>query len=200
LPSSDRFWYSRRSLAVLHGSQAGTLDASLDASLDHEGNALMTSPAKETAQLELECFLEIEGVSAAHAEEVALALAEEVDEWVAAGKADEQGEADSAREVSKQLRLLGWLINAELGGDRQKMLAELELLTARVNDLLLPPVVSGVRRKFTPPAGMQLAALFGADDEEQTIVKTSKWHLSRNTNRALSGRPGSDPPPSGGNS
>jgi len=158
----------------------------------------MTSPAK-IAELELECFLEIEGVSAAHAEEVALALAEELDEWAASGKANEQAEADCGRELSKQLKLLGWLINAELGGDRQKMLAELEMLTARVNELLLPPFVSGVRRKITPPAGMALAALFSADAEEQTIVKKAKWNLSRNTNRALLGRPGSDPPPSSGN-
>lgn len=158
----------------------------------------MTLPAK-IAELELDCFLEIEGVSAAHAEEVALALAEELDEWVGSGAADEQGEADSSRELSKQLKLLGWLINAELGGDREKMLAELEMLTARVNELLLPPVVSGMRRKLTPHAGMPLAELFGADDEEQTIVKKAKWNLSRNTNRALSGRPGSDPPPSAGN-
>jgi hypothetical protein len=158
------------------------------------------------AELELDCFLEIEGVSPAHAEEVALALAEEVEAWTLTPDAEQQGEVDSAREVAKQLRLLGWLINAGdadphdpvtgLGADRKKLLGELEMLTARVNEMLLPPIASGVRRRITPPAGIELAALWGADDDEQTVVKKSKWQQPHTTNRALTGRPGSDPPPS----
>ena len=159
------------------------------------------------AELDLDCFLEIEGVSPAHAEEVALALAEELEAWAQTPDAEKQGELDSAREVAKQLRMLGWLINAgdaapgdavtALGADRKKLLGELEMLTARVNEMLLPPIASGVRRRITPPCGMPLAALWGADDEEQTVVKKSKWQRGHTTNRALTGRPGSDPPPSG---
>ncbi|MBL8739991.1 MAG: hypothetical protein JNK04_02820, partial [Myxococcales bacterium] len=145
----------------------------------------MTSPAIKP-ELELDCFLEIEGVSPAHAEEVALALAEELEAWLSTSQAVEQGEVESAREVAKQLRLLGWLINdcapdggddsvTALGADRKKLLVELELLTARVNEMLLPPAASGVRRRITPPAGIELAALWGADDDEQTVVKKSKW-------------------------
>jgi hypothetical protein len=154
------------------------------------------------AEQELDCFLEIEGVSPAHAEEVALALAEELEAWAETPDAEQQGEVDSAREVAKQLRMLGWLINAGdaapgdpmtgLGADRKKLLGELEMLTARVNEMLLPPVASGVRRRFTPPVGIPLASLWGADDEEQTVVKKSKWQQGHTTNRAL--RPGSDPP------
>jgi hypothetical protein len=84
-----------------------------------------------------------------------------------------------------------------LGADRKKLLGELEMLTARVNEMLLPPVASGVRRRITPPAGIPLAALWGAEDDEQTVVKKSKWQQGHTTNRALTGRPGSDPPPSG---
>lgn len=166
-------------------------------------------PATKAA-LELDCFLEIEGVSPAHAEEVALALAEEVEAWTQTPDAAQLGEVDSARELAKQLRMLGWLINADapgdagdsddrvtsLGADRKKLLGELEMLTARVNEILLPPVASGVRRRITPPAGMPLAALWGADEDERTVVKKSKWQQTHTTNRALTGtgRPGSDPP------
>lgn len=159
------------------------------------------------AELELDCFLEIEGVSPAHAEEIALALAEEVEAWTETPAAEQQGEVEPAREVAKQLRMLGWLINAGdaapgdrvtgLGADRTKLLGELELLTARVNEMLLPPIASGVRRRITPHAGVPLAALWGADDEEQTVVKKSKWQRGHTTNRALTGRSGSEPPPSG---
>lgn len=165
-------------------------------------------------ELELDCFLEIEGVSPAHAEEVALALAEELEAWLETPDAEQQGEVDSAREVAKQLRMLGWLINADgadaplrgdavpadgvtsLGVDRKKLLGELETLTARVNEMLLPPIASGVRRRVTPPAGIDMSALWGNDDDERTVVKKSKWQQNHTTNRALTGRPGSDPPPS----
>jgi hypothetical protein len=163
----------------------------------------MTSPAEKT-ELELDCFLEIEGVSPAHAEEIALALAEELEAWALTPDAEQQGEVDSAREVGKQLRMLGWLINAgdaaasdattSLGADRKKLLGELEMLTARVNELLLPPIASGVRRRVTPPSGVDLSSLWGAEDDEQTVVKKSKWQQSHTTNRALTGRPGSNPP------
>ncbi len=159
-------------------------------------------------ELELDCFLEIEGLSAVHAEEVALALAEELEAWLATPDAAQQGEVDGARQIAQELRMLGWLINADapprgdealaLDGDKKRLLGELEMLTARANELLLPPIASGVRRRVTPPTGIDLSALWGTDDDERTVVKKAKWQQSHTTNRALTGRPGSDPPPSDG--
>ncbi len=137
---------------------------------------------------ELDCFLQVEGATGADAEEVALALADELEDFAQSASAEV---AKEARETSKELRLFGFLVNAELGGDRPRMVEQLEELATRANDLIAPPVVSGVRRRITPAAPMPLASLYGADDEERTAVRS--WMPGKSTNRVLAGE---DLPPS----
>lgn len=137
----------------------------------------------------------MQGASPAHAEEVAVALAEEVEAWLAATQHDEQDVA-VAIELTRQLRLLGWLVAVDLGGDMARMMTQLEQLMAAAGELTQPPVMSGVRRKVTPHAGVPLAELYGAEDDERTVVKKSKWESApRSANRILE-KDGSDPPPS----
>ncbi|NUP06170.1 MAG: hypothetical protein HOW73_08940 [Polyangiaceae bacterium] len=147
---------------------------------------------------ELECFLEVQGATAREAEEVACALAEELEAWAkdassparAAGAASlSEEETSGALELARELRLLGWLVSVDLGADFAKLMDRLEGLVARATDVLMPPVdnlaESGPRRKHTPPAGLSLVTLFGAEDEEQTVVKKAKWDTSRSTNHVL---------------
>ncbi len=157
-------------------------------------------------EAEIDCFLEFQGASAAHAEEIAAALSEELDAWVVAGNASDEREAHAAAEVSKQLRLLGWLVSVESGDSAARLMEQLEQLLGRANDVMSGPMVSGIRRKLTPPVGISIAELYAEGDEsELTVVKKAKWDQSRSTNRILQGdegpastrgsRPDSEPPP-----
>lgn len=143
---------------------------------------------------ELECFLEVQGASAAHVEEVATALAEELEAWLQAQPAEDRNEREVALELARQLRMMGWLVAVDPDNSPSAM-DHLEGLVGRAVDLLTPLTHSGPRRKITPPAPLPLATLWGAEDDEQTVVRKAKWDVARSTNRALK-KDGSDPPPS----
>lgn len=138
-------------------------------------------------QVELDCFLEVEGAVGCQAEEVASAVAEEVEAWVEAGKAADETEAANATEVARQLRVIGWLIAVEMQGeDLGKMMEQLEELVARATEVMTPPATSGVRRKFTPPVPFSVASLYDVDeDDDMTVVRKAKWDQARSTNRIL---------------
>lgn len=153
------------------------------------------SAANKTQSVELDCFLEIEGASGDDAEEIAAAMADEIEAWISADGAVDTDEATSARELAKQIRLLGWLVSVEGGGaDSPRLMEQLEQLVARATDLVTPPANSGVRRRLTPPAALDLSKIYEEldDEDDRTMVRKSMWDQSRSTNRLLD-RQGSSP-------
>lgn len=158
--------------------------------------------APRNHELDLDCFLEVEGASAQAAEEMAIAVAEEVETWVRDGHALDSAEADCAHELARQMRVVGWMVSVDEGDGVARLIDQLELLVFRAGELTVPPAVSGVRRRLTPPAGLAVADLLADDfdsDEDLTQVRKSKWDVTRSTNRVLETspasqrRPGSSP-------
>lgn len=150
--------------------------------------------------VELDCFLEIEGVYTPFAEEIAGAVAEEIEAWVAGDAPVDRREAEAALSVAKQLRVLGWLIGGELGDNPAASRERFEVLIHQVGEILLPPAARDggsaepkSRRHFSSAMILATQSLYDLESED-TVVKRAAWE--RNTNRAL---PGSDhpPPPSG---
>ncbi|MFO0554911.1 MAG: hypothetical protein U0271_41425 [Polyangiaceae bacterium] len=158
--------------------------------------------APRNQELDLDCFLEVEGASATAAEEMAIAVAEEVESWVRDGNALDAAEAECAYELARQMRVVGWMVSVDSGEEIARLIDQLEILVFRAGELTVPPAVSGIRRRLTPPRGLAVADLFSDDfdsDEDLTQVRKSKWDVTRSTNRVLETgpssqrRPGSNP-------
>lgn len=151
--------------------------------------------ARPMKQPELECFLEVQGASAPHTEEATAALADELEAWLGGNHLRDKAERDIALEVVRQLRMLGWLISVDLAADTSKMVEQLECLVARANDLMTPPMTSGVRRRLTPLRPLPISAMYSEEDD-RTVVKKAKWDVARSSTNRLLKKDDSEPPPS----
>lgn len=143
--------------------------------------------------VDLDCYLEIEGKYAPWAEEIAGAVADEIEAWVDDARAIDGHEVDAARAVAKQIRVLGWLVGSELGDDPAASRERFEVLMDQVGEIMLASVCDPkARRHFSTAMVLATQSLYDLESEE-TVVKRGAWE--RTPNRAL---PGSDrPPPSG---
>lgn len=148
-------------------------------------------------ETEIDCYLEIEGASPSQSEAISEALAEEIEAWMEDGRALDPEEASVAEALIRELRVIGWLVSTDGAKSTTELMAKLELLVTKANELLLPPAERSHRR-LTPPAGVDLSKYLDFDEtDEGTIVKRSTWDQTHTTNRALQGTgPKSTPPKS----
>lgn len=139
----------------------------------------------EPVNSEVDCYLEFEGASPAHAEAVTEAVAEEIEAWMDDGRALDADESSVAEALIRELRVVGWLVSTGSTRGISDLMSQLELLVTKANELLLPQP-SGSQRKLTPPAGIDLSQYMDFDDaDEGTVVKRSAWDRTHTTNRAL---------------
>ncbi len=109
-------------------------------------------------------------------EELAIVVADAVEAWVYRGGASCLTDADSACNLSAQLRVLGWLCavaapdHADPAPADAPSFAMLYDELARALELLDDPPVSGTRPRATPRPGFIEPAAASADDEE-TVVR-----------------------------
>jgi hypothetical protein len=125
-------------------------------------------------------------------EDLAVWVAEAVDDYADQDGAIDADAAEEVRQVARALRVLGWMVG--VAGDRRRdVQAEASLTTAlmRAFDLLAPPSPeSGVRRKLEPLAPIEIPSIAGApsdggdfDTEEVTVVGRAVDLTAQNSNR-----------------
>ena len=131
--------------------------------------------------------IEVGSPSGRDLEDLSIWVAEAVDDWASEKAVADPEDAESARQLARALRVLGWMASID---QRRDLAAEESLIEAllRAFELLLPTTApaSGERRKLTPIASIALRDLRTLDepdhDEEETVVRKA---LSRSTNRIL---------------
>ncbi len=134
--------------------------------------------------------LEFVGAPALVGEEIATALADELDRLAAPGSSVSDDERFDLRELARELRMVGYMLSVCDRRDGPSLLARLEGYAWKSYVLVEAPAPG----ELTPPRGREFAArIVDVDFDEDTAVKRAKWDVKRSTNRVLTGS--SDPPP-----